>query len=53
MSLNLNRKSKPDRHHTPVKNPDPKKMKQTAKEDEISNRILFNVIQSLTRKFDA
>lgn len=28
-------------------------MKQTAKEDEISNRILLNAIQSLTCKFDA
>lgn len=44
--------TQPDRQHTPLKSLNPKKMKKTSAQEEISNSVLLNAIQSLTRKFD-
>ncbi|CAI5692257.1 unnamed protein product [Oreochromis niloticus] len=47
-------KPQADRHHTPVKSPNPKKMKanESQTQNEVSNTILLNAIQKLVCKFD-
>lgn len=52
-SQKLSRPSRKDISHTPLISPNPKRAKKfPTEEGEISNSVLFNAIQSLTRKFD-